>query len=257
MSPIRSFRDRLASDTLCIGSSITFTDPTVTEALCDSSDFLWIDTEHNPMNLESVTGHLIAARACATPALVRVPTSETAYIKRVLDTGADGVIVPQVRSADEVQRVVDDCRYPPQGNRGFGPRRPSNYGRFGGDEYIAAMNRDIFVSVQIEHIAACQELDNIVRIEGLDAIAIGPMDLSGSMGMPGKVDHPDVVSTMEKVIKTSREAGLYVGMGMGADESFALTWAGKGVQWIQLGCDFEYLIKHFDVLSSTIRSKSQ
>lgn len=257
MHAIRQFREKLASDTLCIGSSITFNDPTVTEALCDSSDFLWIDTEHNPMSLESVTGHLIAARACNTAALVRVPASDTPYLKRVLDSGADGVIVPQVRTAKEVQSVVDDCRYPPQGHRGFGPRRPSNYGRFGGDEFIETMNSDIFVSVQIEHIEAYEVLDDIVRIEGLDGIAIGPMDLSGSMGIPGQVDHPDVVTAMETIINKSRAAGLYVGMGMGANEAFALKWAAKGTQWIQLGCDFEYLIQRFDGLTSAIRRQIQ
>jgi 2-keto-3-deoxy-L-rhamnonate aldolase RhmA len=253
MHPIRQFRDRLASDTLCLGPSITFTDLTVTEALCDSSDFLWIDTEHNPMNLESVTGHLIAAKACGTPALVRVPSSQTSGLKRVLDSGADGVIVPQVRTVEEVQGVVDDCRYPPLGTRGFGPRRPSNYGRFGGDEYIRMMNEEIFVAVQIEHIDAYHVIDDIVTIKGLDAIVIGPMDLSASMGIPGQFDHPDVVQTIESTINKSRAAGLYVGMGMGANESFALTWAQKGVQWIQLGCDFEYLIQRFDILTASVR----
>ena len=253
MHPIRQFRERLASDTLCLGASVTFTDPTVTEALCDSSDFIWIDTEHNPMSLESVTGHLIAAKSRDTAALVRVPTSETAYLKRALDTGAEGLIVPQVRTAEEVQRVVNDCRYPPQGTRGFGPRRPSNYGRFGGDEYIRTMNEDIFVSVQVEHIDAYHALDDILSIEGLDAIVIGPMDLSGSMGIPGQVDHPDVVQTMESIINKTRAAGLFAGMGMGADESLAAKWAEKGTQWIQVGCDFEYLIQRLDGLNAGIR----
>jgi len=253
MHAIRQFREKLAADTLCLGASVTFTDPTVTEALCDSVDFIWIDTEHNPTNLESVTGHLIAAKARDTAVLVRVPTSETAYLKRVLDAGADGVVVPQVRSANEVRRVVSDCRYPPQGSRGFGPRRPSNYGRFGGDAYVETMNRDIFVSVQIEHVDAYRDLDEIVTIPGLDSLVIGPMDLSGSMGLLGQFDHPDVVQAMETIIAKSREAGLFIGMGMGADANLALHWAGKGMQWIQLGCDFEYMIRQMDELVGAIQ----
>lgn len=253
MHPIRQFRERLTSGTLCIGASITFTDPTVTEALCDTSDFLWIDTEHNPMNLESVTGHLIAAKSCDTAALVRVPASDTAYLKRALDSGAYGLIVPQIRTAEEVQRVVDDCRYPPQGKRGFGPRRPSNYGRFAGEAFIRTMNEDVFVSVQIEHIDAYHELDDIIAIEGLDAIAIGPMDLSGSMGIPGQVDHPDMVQIMQSIVDKSRAAGLFAGMGMGANESLARFWANRGVQWIQLGCDFEYMVQRLDTLTDAVR----
>jgi 2-dehydro-3-deoxyglucarate aldolase/4-hydroxy-2-oxoheptanedioate aldolase len=253
MQAIRRFRERLASGAVCLGASVTFTDPTVTEALCDSVDFIWIDTEHNPMTLESVTGHLMAARGCGAAALVRVPTSETAYIKRTLDAGAPGLIVPQVRSAAEVRRVVSDCRYAPQGSRGFGPRRPSNYGRIGGDEYVRRMNQDVFVAVQIEHIDACRELDEIVAIPGLDALAIGPMDLSGSMGLLGQVDHPEVVQTMETIIDRGRRAGLFIGIGMGTNPDYALRWIDKGAQWLQVGCDFSYMVEGIDRLVKAIR----
>ena len=253
LSEIGRFRHRLSSGEVCIGPSITFTDPTVTEALCDSSDFVWIDTEHNPMNLETVTTHLIAARACGTAALVRVPTSETAYIKRVLDSGGGGVVVPQIRSADEVRRVVEDCRYPPLGSRGFGPRRPSNYARFTGDEYIQSMNENVFVSVQIENLDALHALDEIVTITGLDSIVIGPMDLSASMGLIGQISHPKVVKAIESIISSTLNAGLFVGIGLGMDLKLARYWAQQGVQFIQLGCDFEYLTKQFDALRDGVR----
>lgn len=254
MQAIRRFREQLASGATLVGASITFTDPTVTEALCDSVDFVWIDTEHNPMTLESVTGHLIAARACDKAALVRVPTSETAYLKRALDAGAPGIIVPQVRSAAEVRRVVSDCRYSPMGSRGFGPRRPSNYGRIPIDAYTRQMNQDVFVSVQIEHIDAVKELDEIVTIPGLDSLVIGPMDLSGSMGLLAQVEHPDVITAIEAVIAKGHKAGLSIGMGMGTDTSYAIRWAKKGVQWLQVGCDFSYLVERFDGLSKVIKA---
>lgn len=255
MHAIRTFREKLNAGKLCVGVSITFTDPTVTEALAPSVDYVWIDTEHNPMSLESVTGHLIAARACGTAALVRVPTSETAYLKRTLDAGAEGIIVPQIRSADEVRRVVADCRYPPQGQRGFGPRRPSNYGRIGGDEYIKEMNENIFVVIQIEHINAVNDLDDILTIPGLDSIVIGPQDLSGSMGLLGQVDHPDVVRVIETIIAKTRAAGVFLGMGMGADADYAIRWARKGVQWVQLGCDFSYMLQEVDRLVSHVHRR--
>jgi hypothetical protein len=137
-------------------------DPAVTEALGRTVDFFWIDLEHSPLGLELMQAHLIAARAVGVPALVRVPAAEAWFIKRVIDTGASGLIVPQVRSPDEVRSVVQACRYQPQGDRGYGPRRASNYGHDVG--YLETINRDLFVSVQIEHVEAVRALDEIAAV---------------------------------------------------------------------------------------------
>src|SRR5690606_16225274 len=117
-------------------------------------------------------------RAGGICALVRVRSSELAFIKPVLDIGAHGIIVPQVRSAAEVQRVVNMCHYAPQGSRGYGPRRPSDYGRSGGQQWMEDMNRHVFVAAQIENRDAMKELDAIARIDGLDSLALGPYDLA-------------------------------------------------------------------------------
>ncbi len=252
---IRAFRAHLASGELCLGASVTLTDPAVTEALCDSADFIWIDTEHRAMNLESVTGHLVAARAGRTAALVRVPSSDIGHVKPVLDAGAPGIIVPQVRSADEVRRVVGACRYPPMGDRGFGPHRPSNYGRAFTDidSFVEEMNRDLFVSVQIEHVEAYRELDAIAAIPGLDSLVIGPVDLSGSMGVLGRLDDARVVAAMERIIDVGHEAGLSIGMGMGSQYTFGRRWSSRGVDWIQVDCDYSYMISGFDRVTAGIR----
>ncbi len=126
---VQAFRRKLDSGKFCIGAGITLSDPAVTEALGPGSDFFWIDMEHTPLNLESLQAHLIAARAVGVPALVRVPSSEVGLIKRVLDTGAAGLIVPQVRSVNEVRRVVESCRHKPQGYTGYRPRRAANTDR--------------------------------------------------------------------------------------------------------------------------------
>jgi hypothetical protein len=159
---IHKFREKLARGQICLGAGISFVDPAVTEALCDSVDFVWIDLEHTPIGVESLQSHLIAARAGGAPALVRVPSSDPAWAKRVLDIGAEGVIVPQVRSAQEVQAFVSACRYPPLGSRGFGPRRPSNYGRQGGKAFLDQANRDVFVVVQIETAQAVRAVKEIL-----------------------------------------------------------------------------------------------
>ena len=255
-TPIQTFREKLDKDQLCVGAGITFSDPAVSEALCDSVDFLWIDMEHSPISLVCMQSHLIAARAGRVPALVRIPRSDTAWIKRVLDTGGEGIIVPQVRSAAEVQQCVSACRYPPQGTRGFGPRRSSNYGRSAGPEYVEHANRGVFFVAQIETVEAVEELDEILAIPGLDSLVIGPYDLSGSMGMLGQVTHPKVLKTIEQIVTKTRQAGVYIGIGLGADEAHAIQAAEMGIQWIQCGGDFGYMVSFVDELFPTIRKRA-
>ena len=253
ISHIHKFRERLKAGDVCLGVGITFSDPTVTEALCDSVDFVWIDLEHNPMSVESMTGHLIAARAGGAPALVRVPCGDIGWIKRVLDSGAEGIIFPQAGSADDVRAFVSACRYPPMGTRGYGPRRPSNYGRDGGIEYLERANRELFVVAQIETAGALADVDKIVAIRGLDSIVIGPNDLSGSMGLPGQPRHPDVLAAIRTIVKKAKAAGLPVGIGMGGDVGHACEAAQMGVQWIQCGSDFSYMNNYADRLYADIR----
>jgi len=239
---IRDFRKKMDAGRFCLGAAITLSDPAVTEALGGNVDFYWIDLEHTPLGLETLQAHLIAARAVEVPALVRVPGAEVWFIKRVLDTGAPGIIVPQVRSVAEVKMVVDACRYKPLGDRGYGPRRACNYGQET-EPYIKSSNQDLFVAVQIENIDGLREFDEIVKVRGLDSIVVGPYDLSASMGLMGQVTHREVTGAIERVIKTARAHGLYVGMGGGSQLDDALRAAEMGVQWLQAGSDFGYMIQ--------------
>lgn len=256
ISNIDKFRKKLAAGEFCLGCGITFSDPAVVEALCDSVDFLWIDLEHNPTSLESLMAHLIAARAGGAAALVRVPSGAIAWIKRVLDTGAEGIILPQARSAQDIRDFVSACRYPPQGTRGFGPRRPSNYGRMQGDEYLQHANRNLFVVAQIETVSALEQLDQIVAIEGLDSLVVGPNDLSGSMGIMGQVHHPRVLDAIRTVVEKASAAGIHVGIGMGADADHAREAAELGVHWAQCGNDFEFVIRYADQLYASVRQRA-
>lgn len=255
MKAIRTFRGKLQQGQVCIGASITFTDPLVTEAIGESADFFWIDLEHCAMSPEAVSGHLLAARSVGVPALVRVPSGETAFIKPVLDAGADGIIVPQVRSLAEVERVVSDCRYTPMGQRGFGPRVPSNYGKMNEREYIEQANQHIFVSVQIETLEALEAIEEIVHVHGLDSIVIGPWDLSAALGVLGEVEHPKVTAAIERIVSKAKAAGMYVGAGMSGDPGYAYGMARRGIQWLQVGSDFSYLIRSIESISACVKSK--
>jgi len=255
MESINAFRAKLTAGTLCLGAAVTFSDPLVTEALCDAVDFIWIDQEHSPLSPEAVQAHLLAARSRNTPALVRVTAGETAFIKPVLDAGADGIIVPQVKTVAEVERAVADCRYPPQGRRGYGPRVPSNFGRSGGADYVARANAGVFASVMIETREAVEAIDAIVAIPGLDSIVLGPYDLSGSLGHLGEVEHPEVVAALEHVIARAKAAGKFVGSGMGADPDYAVRMGKRGVQWVQLGGDYGYLVAFMDGVTKRVRQQ--
>jgi 2-keto-3-deoxy-L-rhamnonate aldolase RhmA len=255
LSPINRFRQKLHSGYVCLGAGITLSDPLVTEALADSVDFFWIDLEHSAMSAQTLGLHLLAARARDVPALVRVPASNTPFIKPVLDVGAEGIIVPQVRSVDEVRQVVADCRYAPAGRRGYGPRVPSNYGRDGGQAYIERASREVFVSVQIETVEALEALDDILAVGGLDSLVIGPWDLSGALGVLGQVEHPRVVAAIDRIIAKTRDAGIFIGAGMGNDAGYAQRMAQRGIQWLQVGSDFGYLVECMDQITSSVRCR--
>ena len=253
---IKKFTDRMDAGEPCLGVAVTYGDLSITEAVASECDFVWLDLEHSPTNMESLVGHMIACRAAGVPSLVRVPSGEIGWIKRVLDSGAEGIILPQARSYEEIQRFVDACYYPPKGNRGFGPRRPSDYGRLGGDSYLEQANREIFVCAQVECKAIVEDLDQIVQIEGLDSLCLGPMDLSGSVNKLGQTSDPEVVDLIETTIKKGRDAGLYIGMGMGASVDFALKSIGQGVQWAQCGTDMELIVNGANKLFTDIKSQA-
>lgn len=254
---VMRFRKSLDEGRMCLGAGITLTDSSIVEALAPAVDFFWIDLEHTHLSYETVLNHLIAARAGGKPAFVRTRGSDVAHIKPLLDIGVGGIIVPQVRSAAEVREVVATCRYAPQGNRGFGPRRAAKYGRDGGAAWLQAVNQQLFVAVQIENAAALGELDAIAAIEGLDSIALGPYDLSISLGHAGDMQHPTVAATLDRIVAVARQAGKYVGSGMGAYASDALTAAARGVQWLQCGDDYGYMVAHIDQLFHDIRARHQ
>jgi len=248
------FRQRLRDGEVLLGSGIGLTDPQVSDALADSVDFLWVDLEHTPMSPEAMRGHLLAARSRRRAMVVRVPGSDTAIIKPVLDAGAPGIVVPQVTSVDEVRRVIDDCRYPPLGRRGFGPLVASDYGRMG-DGYVARADSSVFVSVMIECTEAVDVIDEIVALPGLDSVVLGPNDLSGSLGVLGQMDHPDVVAAMERVIAAAQAHNMPVGSGMPIDLEFAVLQASRGVQWLQIGGDISYMMNATQDTMTSVRQR--
>ena len=253
---INKMREKLRAGELVIGAGITFTDSTVVESIAPLVDFLWLDMEHNAPPTESLLAHLIAARAGGAPSIVRVPDGSQGWIKRVLDSGAEGIILPRSHSADEVAEFVSACRYPPLGTRGFGPRRPMDYGRLEQQEYLKQANQDLFVAVQVETVSLLNEIDDVVAMEGLDSLVLGPQDLSGSMGSLGATTSPQMIDAMTTVATKAREAGKFIGAGLGADPGFAKVLVDCGVQWLQAGNDFEYMLRGCQSAYDQIRQEA-
>jgi 2-keto-3-deoxy-L-rhamnonate aldolase RhmA len=229
----------------------------VTEALTNVLDFVWIDMEHNPQSLESVLGHILATKGTETTPLVRVPWNDPVLIKPVLDLGAAGVIVPLIRTADDARRAVAACLYPPAGIRGYGPRRPSSYGRDGGPAYCKRANESVIVIVQIEHAEAIANIREILAVPGLTSIVIGPNDLAGSLGHIGEPRHPDVLAAIETVLSAASKVDVPVGLAVGDDPAVLTGWIDRGARWLAIGADFVLLLRSASQLTRQVREHSE
>ncbi|MDE2750660.1 MAG: aldolase/citrate lyase family protein [Chloroflexota bacterium] len=222
------------------GMWMSLTDITVAEMIGDVGlDWVAIDTEHTAIDLQTLQNLLIALGD--TPTLARAPGKDPDHIKRLLDMGADGVIVPQIDSADEARRAVAACKYPPLGIRGTGPRRPSRYGL---DEkaYLAAANESTIVAIMIETVSGVEDFEALLEVEGLDACMIGAVDLSASMGLLPDFDDPRVIATIDAVAAKARAAGmpLMSGRSPDADASSPFSWENllkQGLRIIPIASD--------------------
>ena len=254
------FRDKLQRGIVCIGAAVTFRDPTVSEALSSVLDFIWVDSEHGPLSIESIQGHVMATKGSDAAPIVRVPWNDSVLIKRVLDVGAAGVIAPMVCNAEEARRLVSACLYPPDGIRGYGPRRPSNYGQLPSQALCKTANAAIMPIAQIEHIDAVNNIEAILDVPGIAAILIGPMDLSGSMGHSGDPGHPDVLKAIDAVIAAGVRKNIHVGMGVTDDPKSAIPLIEKGVSWICIAPDYMLMLamaKHYAVTIRGFRGASK
>jgi 2-keto-3-deoxy-L-rhamnonate aldolase RhmA len=253
MRNARKFTDKMRRGKICLGTCITFSDATVTEALCGPLDFVFVDMEHNALTLETVQSHLMATKGTDTAALVRVPGNDPDIIKPVLDSGADGVVVPLVRTVDDVRRAVAACRYPPEGIRGMGPRRPTDFGRSAGPDFLQRANAEVIAVVQIEHVEALNNLDEILAVPGLTAIIVGPNDLAGSMGFPGQPRHPDVLVAIDTIIAKTRQTQVLAGIGIPDNPEHLVEWGRKGMQWLMMGADWTLLLRGAQFVADRVR----
>lgn len=236
---ISDFRSRLQRGDLLLGTMATLPSGSTAEILADAGfDWLFIDAEHGPLDAQDLL-QILQAVSHRIPCLVRVPGCDEVAIKRALDLGAHGIIVPQVNTAQQAADVVRFARYAPAGARGVGLARAHGYG-FRFSEYVAHANDQITVVVQAEHCMAVEHIDAITAVPGIDAVLLGPYDLSASYGHMGQVEHPEVLAGIERVTQACQTAGLPLGY-FGVSAEAVKPWIARGYTLIVAGVDVLYL----------------
>ena len=225
-----------------LGSWISLGHPSIAEVMADAGfDWLCIDLEHSVTDYFEAQQLIMAIQGKGLKAFVRVGENNARIIKRILDAGADGIIVPSVNSAVEALKAVKSVKYPPTGNRGVGLARAQGYG-FNFESYRDIKSKDIILIVQIEHINAINELDDILNIDGVDGTFIGPYDLSGSLGKPGQWDEPEVVQALKIYEETAKKYDKLVGFHVvPPDYKLVLEKKEKGYNFVAFSFDAYFL----------------
>jgi len=228
-------RKRLQQGELVLGTILSLNSPDVAEILSQIGfDWLFIDAEHSTLDPHHLQA-IFQATGDSIPCVVRIPALDEIVVKKTLDAGAAGVLVPQVHNAGQAEQLVRWGRYYPGGSRGLGFGRAQGYGLKVG-EYLETANEDIVLSVQAESAEAVKNIEAIVKVEGLDAVLVGPYDLSASMGLPGQIDHPDVKTAIQRVADVCKGAGMPIGI-FGLTAEAVRPYIDQGFRFIVAGVD--------------------
>lgn len=248
-----TLKQDLRSGRTCIGTVVTINSTVVAEILSHSGvDYLWFDLEHTTLTVEQLETLAQAAAASGVSTLARVPWNDRIAIKRVLDTGVDGVIVPEVSTADEAEHAVRASRYAPRGVRGIGLGRACGWGsRL--TEYIRTADSDMLVIPMIETLDGLRNVRDIVRVDGVDGVLLGSLDLAMEMGLGDHVDHPRVEQAHRDVLAACQEAGAWCGIVTLIPES-ATARIRQGFRNVVLGIDIDVLGRFAGQVAAVDRS---
>lgn len=238
----KSLKKRLKKRELTIGSWLQIGSPIVAEIMAQAGfDWLVVDMEHSAISIDNAQTLIQVIDLAGCAPLVRLSSNDPTLIKRVMDAGSHGIIVPNVNSANDAVAAVKAVRYPPDGTRGVGLWRAQGYG-FDFDKYKQWQASETLVIVQIEHIEAVNNFEAILNIEGVNGFIIGPYDLSASLGIPGEFEHPDFRAVLDKIHHISREMDAMMGTHVVMpDVSAVKQRIEEGYRLIAFGTDILFL----------------
>ena len=244
----------LASRTT-IGSWLQLADPNLAEMMANVGfDWLTIDLEHTSTTLKQAAELVRVCAIADVPVFARLSGHDTNQIKRLLDMGVSGIIAPDVRTAEEAQRLAAACFYPPMGTRGVGLARAQGYGRAFDAYRDGAANELVFIP-QIEHIDAVRNLREILDVEGVAGFFVGPYDLSGSLGVPGDFEHPEVVAALDMVAEFIQPEGPFAGIHVVEPDIEALEAAiGKGYRFIAFASEMLIFSQRMEELAAGLEA---
>jgi 2-keto-3-deoxy-L-rhamnonate aldolase RhmA len=236
-------KEKLARGASSIGTWQMIGHPVVSEILAQAGfDWVVLDIEHGIFDWPAALSHVQVIQGHGCPVLFRLPINAPEHFKWALDTGAEGVIVPMIRTVEDARRAIAYAKYPPEGERGISIGRAHAYGP-AFDDYVATANTETLVVLQIEHIDAVNNIEGICALPGLDVVFVGPYDLSGTMGLMGQVTHPEVEAAMAHVVRVAQEAGIVPGMLITIPKPGEVAQRiAQGFRFISIGLDTLLLI---------------
>jgi 2-keto-3-deoxy-L-rhamnonate aldolase RhmA len=243
-SNIFKIKEKLLKNQIPIGTHLRTGNPIIADILCNCGfDFIWIEAEHSLIDNRDICMSLITIKNAGLSPFIRVTGLNSNIIKPVLDMGIEAIIFPLVKTVEEAKLAVSNCRYPPGGIRGFGPIKADVYSIMDIGDYIERSKKEPWVILQIEHIEGVNNLEKIIKVEGVGSIVIGSNDLSGSLGLLGQTKHSKVLKAQEKIAAICKQSNLPFGVSIGDwTEEDIDYWISLGVSWISLGTDISYIL---------------
>lgn len=250
--PQNTFKAAISSGRQQIGLWSSLASHISTEVIAGSGfDWILLDMEHSPNDLADIYVQLQAIMESPTQAVIRMPSDDPIAIKRILDTGAQSLMIPNVETAEQAARVVAATRYAPRGVRGFSQApRAARFGRI--PDYHAKCEAEICVILQVESQTALDNIEAIAAVDGVDSLFVGPGDLSTSLGYLGKQGHADVVSVIETTIGRIKATGKACGILTG-DETLARRYIAAGTAYTAVGSDMTILARATEALAAKFK----
>jgi len=251
--PKNSFKSALKSNKPQIGLWSSLSSGYTVEVIAGAGfDWILLDSEHSPADLENLLGQLQAAAPYPSHAVVRVPWNDMVTMKRTLDVGAQSLLIPYVSTAEEARDAVAYTRYPPAGVRGVaGTTRATRFGRV--KDYAKRAHEEICVLVQVETQGALDNIEAICAVEGVDGVFIGPADLHASLGYTGEIANPKVKPLIDDAIRRIRKCGKAPGI-LTPNDADARHWLECGALFVAVGSDVGILARGAEALAAKFKS---